>query len=62
MPALFIAFVAPFLAQQAPIPTLKVDVDLALINVTITDPEGRYVVGLEKKTTAVTRLAIFETL
>ena len=44
LPALFIAFVVtPFLAQQ----TLKVDVDLVLINATVTDPDGRYVVGLE---------------
>src|SRR3989442_2709594 len=49
VPALLIALVAPFLAQQAPVPTLKVDVDLALNSVTITDPEGRYVGGLEKK-------------
>src|SRR5437762_6379457 len=47
--ALMIALVAPFVAQQVPVPTIKVDVDLALINVTITDPEGRYVVGLQKE-------------
>jgi Ca-activated chloride channel family protein len=46
LPALFIALAAPFLAQQAPVPTIKVDVDLALINATVTDPDGRYVVGL----------------
>src|SRR5438132_6310694 len=45
-PSLYIAFVVtPFLSQQ--IPTLKVDVDLVLINATVTDPDGRYVVGLE---------------
>ena len=47
--ALVIALVTPFLAQQTPVPTIKVDVDLVLINATITDPEGRYVVGLQKE-------------
>jgi Ca-activated chloride channel homolog len=46
--ALSIMLIAPILAQQIPTQTLKVDVDLALINATITDSEGRYVVGLEK--------------
>jgi Ca-activated chloride channel homolog len=46
LPALFIALVAPFLAQQQPVPTIKIDVDLALINATVTDADGRYVVGL----------------
>src|SRR5262249_17933535 len=49
VPALLIAFVAPFLAQQTPVPSIKVDVDLALVNATITDSEGRYVVGLGKE-------------
>jgi Ca-activated chloride channel family protein len=39
---------APSLSQQAP-PTIKVDVDLVLINVTVMDPEDRYVVGLGKE-------------
>ncbi len=47
--AFLIALAAPFAAQQIPVPTIRVDVDLALINVTITDPEGPYVVGLQKE-------------
>src|SRR5205809_1406065 len=47
--AIVLIAVAPFLAQQTPVPTIKVDVDLVLINATVTDPEGRYVVGLEKE-------------
>jgi Ca-activated chloride channel family protein len=47
--ALFIALVTPFLAQQVPVPTIKVDVDLALINATVTDQDGRYVVGLGRE-------------
>jgi Ca-activated chloride channel family protein len=47
---LLIALIAPILAQQTPRqPDIKVDVDMALINVTVTDPNGRYVVGLEKE-------------
>jgi Ca-activated chloride channel family protein len=49
LPALFIALVTTFLSQQVPAPTLRVDVELALINATVTDPEGRYVVGLERE-------------
>ena len=30
-------------------PTLKVDVDLVLVNATVTDPQNRYVTGLEKE-------------
>jgi Ca-activated chloride channel family protein len=47
LPAVFIALVTPFLGQQGPVPTIKVDVDLVLINATVTDPDTRYVVGLE---------------
>jgi Ca-activated chloride channel homolog len=43
------AVVAPFRGQQLPPQNLKVDVDLVLVNATVTDTEGRYVVGLEKK-------------
>jgi len=43
------AVVAPFSGQQLPPQNLKVDVDLVLVNATVTDTEGRYVVGLEKK-------------
>jgi Ca-activated chloride channel family protein len=36
--------------QTAPkSPTLKVDVDLVLVNATVTDPQNRYVTGLEKE-------------
>jgi Ca-activated chloride channel family protein len=38
-----------FAARQTPGPSLKVDVDLVLVNATVTDAEGRYVVGLEKE-------------
>lgn len=38
-----VVLTAPLLAQN-----LKVDVDLVLVNATVTDTEGRYVVGLEK--------------
>jgi Ca-activated chloride channel homolog len=41
--------VTTFVAQQAPSPSLKVDVDLVLVNATVTDEVGRYVVGLEKE-------------
>lgn len=47
--ASLIVCVAPFLARQLPTQSLKVDVDLVLVNATVTDAEGRYVVGLEKK-------------
>jgi len=47
--ALVVMLVTPFLAQQSPTPALKVDVDLVLVNATVTDAEGRYVVGLEKE-------------
>lgn len=47
--ALLLAFGTPFLAQKAPAPDIKVDVDLVLINVTVMDPEDRYVVGLQKQ-------------
>jgi Ca-activated chloride channel homolog len=40
---------APFAAQQQPVPGIKVDVDLVLVNATVTDAQGRYVVGLEKE-------------
>ena len=40
---------APYLARQIPTQSLKVDVDLVLVNATVTDSEGRYVTGLEKK-------------
>src|SRR5262245_63806321 len=46
---LFLASIATFSAQQIPVPSIKVDVDLVLINVTVMDPEDRYVVGLEKQ-------------
>jgi Ca-activated chloride channel family protein len=47
--ASLLAIVAPFSGQQLPPQNLKVDVDLVLVNATVTDTEGRYVVGLEKK-------------
>jgi len=34
-------------APQKQSPTLKVDVDLVLVNATVTDPQNRYVTGLE---------------
>ena len=40
--------VAPFVGQQTPTQNLKVDVDLVLVNATVTDPQDRYVVGLSK--------------
>jgi Ca-activated chloride channel homolog len=40
---------APYLGRQIPTQSLKVDVDLVLANATVTDSEGRYVVGLEKE-------------
>ena len=46
---LFLASIATFSAQQIPVQSIKVDVDLVLINVTVMDPEDRYVVGLEKQ-------------
>lgn len=49
LPVLLLTFIATFFAQQAPTPSIKVDVDLVLVNVTVMDPEDRYVVGLEKK-------------
>src|SRR5438094_1378041 len=36
-------------AQKKENPTLKVDVDLVLVNATVTDPQNRYVTGLEKE-------------
>ena len=36
-------------APQPPTPGIKVEVDLVLVNVVVTDAEGRYVVGLEKE-------------
>jgi Ca-activated chloride channel family protein len=47
--ASLITFIAPFAAQEFPTQNLKVDVDLVLVNATVTDAEDRYVVGLEKK-------------
>jgi Ca-activated chloride channel homolog len=47
--ASLLSLAAPFLGQQIPTQNLKVDVDLVLVNATVTDTEGRYVVGLEKK-------------
>jgi len=49
IPVLLIGLIAPILAQQGPPPDIKVEVEMALINVTVTDPNGRYVVGLEKE-------------
>jgi Ca-activated chloride channel family protein len=43
------ALVTPFLAQELPVQNLKLDVDLVLVNATVTDTEDRYVVGLEKE-------------
>jgi Ca-activated chloride channel family protein len=37
------------MARQIPTQSLKVDVDLVLVNATVTDMEGRYAVGLEKE-------------
>src|SRR5262245_47779437 len=48
LPFLLLTLIAPFLAQQTQSPALKVDVDLVLVNVTVMDPENRYVVGLER--------------
>lgn len=47
--ASLIVCAVPFLARPLPIQNLKVDVDLVLVNASVTDAEGRYVVGLEKK-------------
>lgn len=47
--ASFIVCAVPFLARQLPSQSLKVDVNQVLVNATVTDAEGRYVVGLEKK-------------
>jgi len=47
--ASLLTIAATFVAQQAPSPSLKVDVDLVLVNATVEDSEGRYVVGLEKE-------------
>jgi Ca-activated chloride channel homolog len=47
--ASLVVFAVPFHAQEIPVQNLKVDVDLVLVNATVTDPEGRYVVGLEKQ-------------
>jgi Ca-activated chloride channel family protein len=47
--ASFLTLASTFSAQQVPSPSLKVDVDLVLVNATVTDAEGRYVVGLEKE-------------
>ena len=58
--ALFgLVFVCRFFAQEAPAPSIpqtttnstpsvKVDVDLVLVNATVTDPMNRFVTGLEK--------------
>ena len=35
--------------QKLPTPSIKVDVDLILINATVTDPNNRFVTGLEKE-------------
>ena len=35
--------------QKTPTPSIKVDVDLVLINATVTDPSNRFVTGLEKE-------------
>lgn len=40
---------APFFAGQIPDQSLKVDVDLVMINATVTANEGHYVTGLQKK-------------
>jgi Ca-activated chloride channel family protein len=47
--ASLITFITPFAAQEIPTQNLKVDVDLVLVNATVTDAEERYVVGLEKQ-------------
>ena len=47
--ASLLTLASTFVAQQAPSPSLKVDVDLVLVNATVTDADGRYVVGLEKE-------------
>src|SRR6185369_15189340 len=46
---LLLLIAVPFLAQQVPAPTLKVDVDMVLVNLSVTDSLGRYVVGLDEK-------------
>ena len=46
---LLLLIAVPFLAQQVPTPTLKVDVDMVLVNLSVTDSLGRYVVGLDEK-------------
>ena len=35
--------------QKTPNPSIKVEVDLVLINATVTDPSNRFVTGLEKE-------------
>lgn len=45
---LLVLIAVPFFGQQAPLPALKVDVDMVLVNLTVTDAMGRYVVGLEQ--------------
>jgi Ca-activated chloride channel family protein len=47
--ASFIALAGSLVARQIPTQTLKVDVDLVLVNATVTDAEGRYVVDLGKQ-------------
>ena len=47
--ASLITIVATFVAQEIPTQNLKVDVDLVLVNATVTDAQDRYVVGLEKE-------------
>jgi Ca-activated chloride channel family protein len=47
--ASLIAFTGSLVARQIPTQSLKVDVDLVLVNATVTDTEGRYAVGLEKQ-------------
>ena len=40
---------APFFVRQIPTQSLKLNVDLVLINATVTAGEDRYVAGLKKK-------------
>ena len=47
--ASLITLTASLMARQIPTQSLKVDVDLVLVNATVTDTEGRYAVGLEKE-------------
>jgi VWFA-related protein len=45
---LLVLIAVPFFGKQAPVPALKVDVDMVLVNLSVTDAMGRYVVGLEQ--------------